>query len=318
LTWPTGGHHPAVLCFFVLSGFCIHYPFERRQLAGEPAPNWNDYFIRRFRRIMPVYWAATLLGLAFVALENWRPAGSPLLEMHALAPADHVVARLTGVSGFYPYEIFAGNYLLSTVAVEMVMYALYPWFFRNVQRFGWWWLGALFLALHLSTLALVPTITPYWVFNSVLMLGLFWYLGALAAHFFLSRHWVLSLRWVLLCWGIFLFTKWVPHFFGMNLIKQAAWAVTCVAGIFWALAVEQRRPTAGDRWLVRKFRYIGQISYSLYAVHTPALFLATWLLLVVIDTNNYSIQLALALASSLLFTLLVHTGVEKRFYRPRA
>ena len=29
LTWPTGGHHPAVLGFFVLSGFCIHYPFER-------------------------------------------------------------------------------------------------------------------------------------------------------------------------------------------------------------------------------------------------------------------------------------------------
>src|SRR3954453_520876 len=26
-TWPTGGHHPAVLGFFVLSGFCIHYPF---------------------------------------------------------------------------------------------------------------------------------------------------------------------------------------------------------------------------------------------------------------------------------------------------
>jgi peptidoglycan/LPS O-acetylase OafA/YrhL len=318
LTWPTGGHHPAVLCFFVLSGFCIHYPFERRQLAGEPAPIWSDYFRRRFRRIMPVYWAASLLGLAFVALEYWRPSGSPLLEFHAVAPVSDVIMRLAGVSGFYPWEIFAGNYLLSTVAVEMVMYAIYPWFFRGVARFGWWPLGVGFLALHLSTMALVPYITPYWLFNSPLMLGVFWYLGALAAHLFLTRQWFPPARWLLFSWLIFLFTKWVPHFFGMNLIKQAAWALTCALGILWAIGAEMRWPEAGRSGIARAFRYVGRISYSLYAMHTPALFIATWLLLVGFGTNHYSVQLAATLVSSLLFTLLVHYGVENKFYRPRA
>ena len=30
LTWPTGGQHPAVICFFVLSGYCVHGIFEHR------------------------------------------------------------------------------------------------------------------------------------------------------------------------------------------------------------------------------------------------------------------------------------------------
>src|SRR3954469_23098619 len=78
LTWPTGGHHPAVIGFFVLSGFCIHYPFERRAQAGGAAPSWRDYFHRRFLRIMPVYWMACLLGLGFVAAQTLWPAKSVL------------------------------------------------------------------------------------------------------------------------------------------------------------------------------------------------------------------------------------------------
>lgn len=61
-TWPTGGHHPAVLAFFVLSGFCIHYPAEWRLAHGNPHFSAGDYYWRRFLRIMPVYWVASLLA----------------------------------------------------------------------------------------------------------------------------------------------------------------------------------------------------------------------------------------------------------------
>src|SRR3954469_22250305 len=57
LTWPTGGQHPALVGFFVLSGFCIHYPFEAR---GENTVSWWNYFARRGRRILPVYWVGSL------------------------------------------------------------------------------------------------------------------------------------------------------------------------------------------------------------------------------------------------------------------
>src|SRR3954462_476558 len=41
LAWPTGGVVPAVLCFFVLGGYCGPGPFERRlHEPAAPAPRW--------------------------------------------------------------------------------------------------------------------------------------------------------------------------------------------------------------------------------------------------------------------------------------
>jgi peptidoglycan/LPS O-acetylase OafA/YrhL len=316
-TWPLGGHHPAVLGFFVLSGFCIHFPFEWRLRHGGGAPSWREYFRRRFLRIMPVYWGACLLGLAFVALECARPGGLPLLTLHAAAPAAHVAVRLAGVSGVYPDEIFAGNYLLNTVAVEMLMYAAYPLIHRFAARGAWRALGAVFLGLHLAAIALLPWVTPFWVFNSVLMLGLFWYAGALAAHLYVTRGWTVRSRTVGLAWAAFLGVKLIPHFYGLNLVKQAAWVVVCVLGLVWALRRETDRADVSHRPLIRALRWTGRVSYSLYAVHTPAIMLATWALLVFAGCRDYFWQLAATLAASIVATLAMHYGVERRFYRPR-
>jgi len=316
-TWPLGGHHPAVLGFFVLSGFCIHFPFEWRLRQGGGAPSWREYFRRRFLRIMPVYWGACLLGFAFVALEWARPGGLPLLTLHAAAPAAHVAVRLAGVSGVYPDEIFAGNYLLNTVAVEMLMYAAYPLVHRFAARGAWRALGAVFLGLHLAAIALLPWVTPFWVFNSVLMLGLFWYAGALAAHLHVTRGWTVRGRSVGLAWAAFLGVKLIPHFYGLNLVKQAAWVVVCALGLVWALRRETDRADVSHRPLIRALRWTGRVSYSLYAVHTPAIMLATWALLVFAGCRDYFWQLAATLAASIGATLAMHYGVERRFYRPR-
>jgi peptidoglycan/LPS O-acetylase OafA/YrhL len=64
-------------------------------------------------------------------------------------------------------------------------------------------------------------------------------------------------------------------------------------------------------------RYSGKISYSLYAVHTPAIMLATWGLLVVAGNTDYFVQLAANLAASAAATLLTYYGIERVFYRPR-
>jgi len=280
LFWPTGGHHPAVLGFFVLSGFCIHYPFEWRLHHGQSTkPAWPDYFRNRFLRIMPVYWTACLLGLIFVAVQTLHPVPDTLLSLHADSPGAHVAVRFLGVAGFFPEEIFAGNYLLNTVAVEIVMYALYPLVYRFAARGAWLGLGLTFLALHGLAIALLPWVTAYWVFNSVFMLGIFWYAGALAAHLFVARGWRASGAHLGLAWACFLVTKLVPGFYGLTLIKQAAWGLVCVLGIGWALRREECSPTAGDKAVIRALRYTGRLSYALYAVHTPAIMFATWALL---------------------------------------
>ena len=316
LTWPTGGHHPAVLAFFVLSGFCIHYPYERRALTGAPEPGWRDYFGRRFQRIMPVYWAACLLGLAFVAAETWRPSDSPLLSLHALSSPGDVVIRLTGLAGVVPREIFAGNYILTTVTVEIFMYAAYPLFHQWAARGRWSELGLTFIALHLVAILMLRYFSPYWVFNSLLMLGIFWHAGALAAHLFLTGRGRVSGHWLLLAWAGFLALKAMPHFPGLNLMKQAAWAGVCMLGILWVIQLERRYPATADLRPMRLLRSTGTISYSLYAMHTPAIMLATWVLIHA-GLRNYLLQLAATLTASVMATAAAHYGLERRLYRPR-
>lgn len=316
-TWGTGAHHPAVIAFFVLSGFCIHYPFERRALAGGATPDWRDYGVRRFRRIAPVFWAACGLGLLLVFVETVRPSGSPLLHLHASGDFVDLVVRVSGIGTLYPKEVFAGNYLLNTITVEIVMYAVYPVFFRLVQHRGWIALGAAFLALHVASVLLLPYITPFWVFNSVFMLGVLWYAGALAAHLFLCGRARVPLGAPLAAWALFLALKFVPHFYGLNLLKQAAWAAVCALGILWAIDWEKRHAAAGGHPLIAALRWSGDISYSLYAMHTPAIMLATWGLLA-FGCASYAAQLAATMAASAVATLAVHYGIERRFYRLRS
>lgn len=316
LIWPTGGHHPAVICFFVLSGFCIHYPFAVRARAGA-APDWSAYYRRRVGRIFPVYWLATLGGLAFVATQTLHPAPSPLLQFHASYTPAGVAARLAGLEGLYPREIIAGNYILTTVASEIVMYAFYPLLYAFAARRGWAQLGALCAGLHLFSLGLLALgVTPFWVFNSFFMLGLFWYAGALAAHLFVAGRAHVRLRWLLAAWSAFLAAKALPHFTGMNLIKQALWGLVCTLAILVVLELEQRHARWRAWRSMRSLVYLGQISYSLYAVHTPAVMFASWCLLQW-ARPDYLAQLGATLLFSAAATLAVHYGVERRFRHRR-
>lgn len=320
ITWPTGGHHPAVLGFFVLSGFCIHFPFEwKLRRTSEAPPIWRSYFRGRFWRIMPVYWAACVLGLIYVAAQHSWPADDPMLQLHSRATVAHVLVRFAGLAGVYPDEIIAGNYLLNTVAVEMVMYAVYPLIHRMAARGAWFGLGLSFLLMQGAAVLLLIWVTPYWVFNSVFMLGIFWYAGALAAHLFLSRGWRATGAQLGAAWAFFLLTKLelVPTFYGLNLIKQAAWGLVCMLGITWVLRAEERRSAPRIGPVIAGLCFTGRISYTLYAVHTPIIMLTTWALLIGFGCRNYLVQLAATMVVSLGVTLLVYHGIERRFYRPR-
>ncbi len=318
LTWPTGGHHPAVIAFFVLSGFCIHFPYAWRAKVGAADAGWPDYFRRRFLRIMPAYWAACLVGLVFVVVELRHPSGSLLLQLHASGTRTEYFVRFFALSGVYPREVFAGNYLLNTVAVEIVMYALYPLFHRYAMRGNWAGLSLTFVLMQaVAIVLLLFEVTPYWVFNSVLMLGLFWFLGAWAAHLFVQQHTESRASWFVLSWLLFLGLKAVPHFYGITLFRQAAWAVVCMLGIMWALRLEDAHSAARDHPVVAALRYSGKISYSLYAIHTPVIMLTTWVLLVVVGTQDYFVQLGANFAASIAATLLSYYFVERVFYRPR-
>ena len=123
-------------------------------------------------------------------------------------------------------------------------------------------------------------------------------------------------RELLLAWLAFLALKTLPYFYGLNLLKQNAWGLVCTIGLLQCLHLEEKRPALRQSPALAALRYAGQISYPLYAVHAPAMMLATWALLRLGQTG-YSLQLAATLIASLAATLAIHYGIERVLYRPR-
>lgn len=317
LTWPTGGQHPALVAFFVLSGFCVHAPFARRSALPGWRPDWRDYMVRRLQRIMPVYWIGVTLGVLFVLAEYWWPTGDTLLRLHSDATVVQVFARYGGWAGLWPEEIFAGNYILHTVATEILIYAAYPLIFMAAVANRWILLGAVAVCMHLLVLPLMRWVDPFVLFPGVLMMGLFWYLGALAAHLHERRAWRVPGWWPAGLWAVFLALQQTPHFYGLNLIKQFVCGLICMTGIVWFIAWEKRHEAWRNSGLSRLLRWTGDISYPLYAVHTPVILLVNWALLTFSPVRSYAWQLTINLFSPVLVTVVVHYAIERRFYRAR-
>ncbi len=136
----------AVIVFFVISGFCIHYPFSRPLRI----PSLTGYAVRRYLRI-----------------------GIPLVAAMALAPLLSVKLTLFHDS------------ILWSLAAELVYYSLYPALLK-VRRSGlrWEWMIAVGFALALALAATKPTAGNYPSFGVGLnwLLGLpCWLLGCLLA-----------------------------------------------------------------------------------------------------------------------------------------
>ena len=263
-----GETHPAVLGFIVLSGYCIHRNGLRRHAA-----DLAGYAVRRSWRIVPVYLLATLAGVAvFEAGQSLAPALGAVLSGTRSIGADCLVVKLTGISAFLPalHECsFQGNAPLTTVMVEMWLYAAYPLVFALALRGGeaaaWaaiiaaWAAGLVWTAFH-------PGDGAWWHNGSFAGYLLYWWIGAKlndACALTLVRRWAWPLA--------------------------AAWLALTAAeltGTSALLAVELRKLIlavgfgAGISLLDREWRSLprllteaGKAGYSLYAFHAPVLIL---------------------------------------------
>jgi peptidoglycan/LPS O-acetylase OafA/YrhL len=132
-----------VLAFFVISGFCIHYP----AVAAGSDPKWGSYLTRRFVRVLIPYFAV----LPF--------------------------AWLTGRQ----YNMLFGNDLAWTILCDLAYYAMYPLLYHTSKSVGWNWLLAasfvasgvgIYLNIHnlvdIGTAIWIPIFLPTWVLGCVI------------------------------------------------------------------------------------------------------------------------------------------------------
>lgn len=225
-----------VLAFFVISGFCIHFP----ALAAEGTPKWGSYLTRRFVRVLIPY----ICVLPF--------------------------AYLTGRQ----YNMLFGNDLAWTLLCDLAYYAMYPLLYHGAKKIGWpILLAGSFVAsaigcylyigerVDIGTAILIPIFLPTWVLGCVIA-------EAYARQFRAGTIKVPgTVRVNVMRAVIVLFT---PVMYYLSATKTIYWVYTGVpfgiAVTYW-IWLEICYFSTGERSVPALLTWLGSWIYSLYLTH---------------------------------------------------
>lgn len=219
----------AVIVFFVISGFCVYYPYRR----GELFSAGNFYARRHIRVAVPL--AVSVIATQFLP-EGWRNLQ---------------------------------NGIFWSVYAELIYYSLFPIFLRLSRRFGWLPMIIASSLLAPSTLIVDHPGGNYHAMGANLawILGLpCWLIGCLLAEKFNKHSFLVSDRtiwawrvgiWLISCFIYFLrFHTPIKHYHSLNFFA--------VAVFFWLVFelhyYKNQRPSKMMEWA-------GGWSYSLYLTH---------------------------------------------------
>jgi peptidoglycan/LPS O-acetylase OafA/YrhL len=282
LTQSTNELHPAVLCFIVLSGYCIHRNGLRRRDDSIPV-----FSIRRCFRILPVFFLASLIPLLTLHIGlSVNPAA--VQKFYGSSPLDAacMVEKLSTLAAIVPFfhECSSqANGPLLTVMVEIVLYALYGaffwfWILRGRERWIWRICAACYAAGLLVAAAVSVDdsstnrlLYNWWQNSSVFGFLPYWWIGAVAispeARGLLDRYFM-ALGWWLAALTLLLVGLW--YFFGTSYETAVLAQLRQLVFALWAAALIVKV----DGRAVTRFHFlpsVGRAGYSLYAFHAPIL-----------------------------------------------
>ena len=250
----------SILLFFLISGFCIHYP----NTYGNSRPNWKTYLISRFWRIYPAYLASLLLtaGVSYLCLIVWGDRNWDVSK----------IFRVATLTQNYPPENgqFLTNPSLWTIPLEIEFYLLYPlaflFFLSNRGSLLWMFTFAS------STLSILLSYQGYqWLTFTALFLWPSWLLGAWIAKLYRDQKLnQIKLVYLVPLAGLSLGVALMSRYQNWEAwIQYFAWTV--FYSFFFIFCLSHAafiNRTIGIR-LMKVVSWIGKISFSLYLVHFP-------------------------------------------------
>ena len=260
LSIPTPFLGYAILLFFLISGFCIHYP----NTLSDSKPCWKIYFKRRFWRIYPTYLIAILLTsvISYFCHIQWGDIDWNFER----------ILRVATVSQNYPpgNGQFLTNPSLWTIPLEIEFYVLYPLAFFCILKFGFFTL--LILSVGFSVLGIYLTkIGLQWVSFTSLFLWPSWLLGAWIASLHrenkLSKLKIFPVFSMLILFLIIALAsrlqKWEEW------TQYAGWTGFYFALFLVFLRFEKNISRRRENLFLKSLAWLGQISFSLYLIHFP-------------------------------------------------
>ena len=276
----------AVILFFVLSGFCIHFK-QAQALHARPASEvcaqfqTRAYFARRWRRIVPPFYFALL----FTAFVDWvtrliypdflyhltsnRLANQILIQNNTLPTLLGNIFFMQSLA----CPTYGNNTPLWSLACEFFLYALYPVFLKLRCTLGkrttFIMIGslsaliAIYLSAHPSPSFFLLPVLAYWFC---------WVLGAFAAEAYANKQVLPKPLRNIYALG-FMAMVWLATIrLSPPILFSTFGAAFCALFILRVLN-RFNKPIRSHRaeTMMRALTHLGAFSYSLYLTHVPVL-----------------------------------------------
>jgi peptidoglycan/LPS O-acetylase OafA/YrhL len=312
LMFPFTFGHLAVAAFIVLSGFCLQLSL----LNGKDGRihDVKRFFQRRAWRIMPAYYACLALSVGVCMWVTQYQTGLPYSQ-YVPVTRENLLAHIFMVHNLSPEWMYKINGVLWSIAIEIQLYLIFPffvWLLFRVGRMGLLGLSSLAAILFLTLLPVATKLYPWYI-------PLFC-VGMVAAHFAYRPNIRVGIQprvasvlfWI--CVAGVGFTAGLKSLIPSDLFIGLGIGCLIYLG---AVAPWLRLPGIfGWRPLIR----LGAFSYSLYLMHHPILQVLfvnrpAW---VKGDTWEMAYCLAIGLPLILVGTWLFSLAFERPFIAKKA
>ena len=310
--------HIAVDFFFILSGFVISYAYDDRWTKMS---TWQ-FLRRRLVRLHPMLVMGAIIGVlafAFVGFEKWNGATAPtgwvmvamLLTMFMIPAVPGVPYEVRGNGEMFPlngpawslFFEYIGNIFYALVIrrlsikiltiLTVVLGCLHTWFFvgdisgYDMVGVGWTIDGVNFWG------GLIRMLFPFTV-------------GVLLARTFRPRK-VKGAFWRCSIMLVVLFAvPYIAPFENSSISANSLYEVVCITVVFPFIVWLGACGSASSAPVARINKLLGELSYPLYIVHYPIMYIFyAWL----IEKKYYTLQdclgvAALVVVSSIVLALL--------------
>lgn len=305
---------PAVLLFFVLSGFAL-----TKMLQGS-RDSYFGYAVKRVARIWPPYLLSIAFSVLFIATLGW-PTGEHVggwvsrIIGHPLSTKD-VIDHVLLLGAFDPHY----NFVAWTLVYEMRISLLFPLIFMTLLRWEpkktlciYGAISLVSVALHyfaksqgylpLANWALTGHYALFFVVGGLIALHLAaiarWY----SAHSTMARFFLLAL--IIVSYTYPPQIRDLGGIFAKFPMVLTHWAI--LPGVALVVIMAITSPKAEAVLLHRTLQWLGKVSYSLYLFHPLVLFFMVWQL-----SDDFHVVHAalLGVLASLLVAAIAYRWVE--------